>query len=167
MAEEILIDADNMTLERVERYFVQRRERADHGKPSTQDWFLDMFCQLLNSQDDEEAQRAASTADVRQALRLITSRLDALDNKIPAPTKKESMPRAMQMAKERCQAVAKYLWQLQPNMNQMEMAQHEAIYNLSITDGKRYEIDTIKGWIADVDPRPAEKKRGRPRKAKK
>lgn len=165
MAEEILIDADSMTLERVERYFAQRRERMERGKSSTQDWFLDMFCQLLKSQDEEDVETTSQPDDVWQALRLITSRLDALDRKMPSP--KEHTPRTMQLAKARCQAVAKYLWQLHPDMNREEMAQHDAIFNLSITDGKRYTPKTIKKWIADVDPRPAEKKRGRPRKTKK
>ena len=93
----------------------------------------------------------------------ITERLDTLDGKV-TPLKKESNPRTMQLAKARCQAVAKYLWKLSPDMTQAEMAQHEAIYNIGITEGKRYEMDTIKKWIAEVDQRPAEKKRGRPRK---
>jgi hypothetical protein len=165
MVEEILVDAENITLERLERYFAQRRERKEQGNKSTQDWFLEMFCQLMQSLDDEDAERSPQPEDVQQALRLISNRLDALDRKMPKP--KEAMPRAMQFAKERCQTMAKYLWHKHPEMTQVEMAQHEAIYNLSITDGKRYEIDTIKDWIAEVDPRPAEKKRGRPRKAKK
>jgi hypothetical protein len=165
MAEEILIDADNITLERLDRYFAQRLERKEHGKKSTQDHFLEMFCKLMQSMDDEDAEKAPQPDDVQQALRLISNRLDTLDRKIPKP--KEAMPRAMQFAKERCQTMAKYLWHKHPDMTQDEMARHEAIYNLSITDGKRYEIETVRKWIAKVDPRPAEKKRGRPRKAKK
>lgn len=165
MAEEILIDADNITLERVERYFTQRRERMERGKNSTQDWFLDMFCQMMQSLDDENTDKAPQPDDVQQALRLITNRLDALDRKIPTP--KESTPRTEQFAKERCQAMAKYIWKLYPEMTQVEMARHEAVFNLSITGGKGYTVDTVKDWIAEVDPRPAEKKRGRPRKAKK
>lgn len=165
MAEEILVDAENITLERLERYFAQRRERTEQGNKSTQDWFLEMFCQLMQSLDDEDAERSPQPDDVKEALRLISNRLDALDRKMPKP--KEAMPRAMQFAKARCQAMAKYLWHLHPNMTREEMARHEAVYNLSITEGKRYEIETVKKWIAKVDPRPPEKKRGRPRKAKK
>jgi hypothetical protein len=163
MKEEILIDAEHITLERLERYFTQRRERAEQGKKSLQDSFLEMLFQLMQSMDDEHADGMSSQDDVRQELRIISNRLDALERKMPKP--KEPTPRAMQFAKVRCQAMAKYLWQVHPEMTQVEMAQHDAIYNLSITDGKRYEIDTIKSWIADVDPRLPEKKRGRPRKA--
>lgn len=165
MVEEILIDSDNITLERLDRYFTQRRERKEHGKKNAQDHFFEMFCQIMQSIDDENAELAPPSDDVQQALRLITNRLDALDRKIPPP--KESTPRTEQFAKERCQTMAKYIWKLHPDMTQVEMARHEAVFNLSITGGKGYTVDTVKNWIADVDPRPAEKKRGRPRKAKK
>jgi hypothetical protein len=168
MAEEadgILIDKEKRTLYYLERYFSGRRERIESGQKDDQDWFLDLLCDFINTQDDEDAERSPQPDDVQQALRLISNRLDAIDRKMPKP--KETMPRAMQFAKARCQAMAKYLWHTHPDMTREEMARHEAVYNLSITEGKRYEIETVKKWIAKVDPRPPEKKRGRPRKAKK
>ncbi len=49
-------------------------------------------------------------------------------------------------------------------MTQPEMAAHEAIFNLGITKSKNYKPETVRKWVAEVDPRPPEKKKGRPRK---
>lgn len=177
MAEEqataTLIDENKRTLYHLERYFWQRRERIEWGKKNDQDWFLDLLCDFITSQDDELSETDDNTKKIIRAnrkihddIQRISRKMQELENKI-APQKKEPMPRTMQMAKERCQALAKYLWNQHPDMTQEDMARHEAIYNLTITDGKRYEIETVKEWVAKVDPRPAEKKRGRPRKAKK
>lgn len=164
MAEEILIDADNMTLERLDRYFFQRREREAQGKKSSQDWFLEMLTKIMRSLDEEEKEGVSYPSDdLQQTLRLVIDKLDQLDKKI---VPKEHTPRAEQFAKVRVQAMATYLWGISPNMSQPEMASHEAVFNLAITGGKRYRLETVIKWVAEVDPRAPEKKRGRPRKAK-
>jgi hypothetical protein len=48
-----------------------------------------------------------------------------------------------------------------------EVAAHEAVFNLGITKSKHYKAETVRKWVADVDPRKPENKVGRPRKAKK
>lgn len=169
MEEEILLDGDTMTLDRIDRYLNQRRERAKQGKKSTQDFMLELLSDLMQSEANEDepfTPNLHSSYELRDALNLINARLEQLDKKI-VPSKKEPMPRAMQLAKARCQAVAKFLWQMHPDMTQEDMAGHKDIYDLSITKGKNYTPETIKKWIAEVDPRPEKKKRGRPSKAKK
>lgn len=168
---EMLIEAEKISLEQIDRYLAQRRERAEKGIKTPQDWLFGLISDLIVSQENEAVEldpingiKVSPPEAVKQELKLITHRLDQLDKRI-AP--KEHMPRKEQFAKQRVQAIAKYLWSLHPNMSQPDMAAHEAIFNLKITGAKGYTPDTIIKWIAEVDPRAPEKKRGRPRKAKK
>jgi hypothetical protein len=156
MEEALLIDSENMTLERLERYVWERRERMDQGKKNSDDFFLELLAEHMVE---------GGVLNAEEALQEITRRLAAVEQKLPPP--KESAPRVEQLAKARVQAIAKYLWSLHPDMTRPEMATHEAIFNLKITGAKGYTPDTIKKWIAEVDPRPPEKKRGRPRKKRK
>lgn len=169
---ELLSNTDSITLEQIDRYLAQRRERVGKKKSTTQDFVLGLIAELIVSQENEavefdpyEGIKVNQPEGLKQELKLIAARLDDLDKRI-APSK-EKMPRAEQIAKERVQAIAKYLWNLHPDMTQPEMAAHEAIFNLKITGAKGYTFDTIKKWVAEVDPRAPEKKRGRPRKAAK
>jgi len=172
MAEQILLDAEKITLEQIERYLWERRERSEQGKKNSQDFLFELIADLMNSNDNESfSLDGAGVAlghqpdDMQKALRLITDRLDQIDRKISPP--KEKAPRTEQFAKERCQTVARYLWQMHPEMTIVEVAEHEAVFNLGITKSMHYRHETVRKWVADVDPRPAEKKIGRPRKAMK
>ena len=169
---ELLANADNITLEQIDHYLFQRRTRAEKKQSTTQDFLLGLIAELIVSQENEALEidpykgiQVKQPEGLKQELKLIAARLDDLDKRIAPP--KEKTPRAEQIARERVQAIAKYLWNLHPDMTQPEMAAHEAIFNLKITGAKGYTFDTIKKWVAEVDPRAPEKKRGRPPKAKK
>lgn len=168
--EEILVDDNKQILFHLERYLWQRRERTENHTKNSQDFFIDLLCDFVISQDAELSELDVGTkriiADnekIREELWTLNRNLHTLNKKI-IPVEKESMPRAEQFAKERVQAVAKYLWSLYPDMTQPEMAAHEAIFNLGITKSKNYKPETVRKWVAEVDPRPPEKKKGRPRK---
>lgn len=78
------------------------------------------------------------------------------DNKRPAS-------RASQLHKQLCQAIAKTLWDIQPDMTIEEMKNHPAIQEHG--QGKSYTgKNTLRDWLSEVDPRPAERKRGAPKK---
>lgn len=169
--EEILLDANTITLEKVDLYLRQRIERAEKNEKTYQDFLFEMIAELILSQDDDAPTVSQTndfqneqSADVWQALRLITSRLEQIDKKMPQT--KEKAPRTEQLAKERCKAVARYLWKLNPDMTIIDVAAHEAVYNLGITDGQHYLPETVRKWVAEVDPRKPENKVGRPRKQK-
>lgn len=169
---QLLSNADNITLEQIDHYLSQRRNRTEKSKNTTQDFVFGLIAELIVSQENEAVEldpykgiKVNQPEGLKQELKLIAARLDDLDKRIAPP--KEKMPRTEQLAKERVQAIAKYLWNLHPNMTQPEMAAHKAIFNLKITGATGYTPDTIKKWVAAVDPRSPEKKRGRPRKAKK
>ena len=72
-------------------------------------------------------------------------------------------PRASQIDKERVQAIALTLWDIDPNLTITALTKHPAI--LRYGNGKHYNIKTLRQWITEVDPRPPEKKRGRPKKS--
>lgn len=172
-SEEILIDDNKLTLYHLERYLWQRMERSKNGKQNSLDWFLGLLSEFVISQDAEMKDADTATRRImldnrklRDDIRMLGHRLIELDKKI-TPVEKEPMPRPEQFAKERCQAVARYLWQMHPTMTIAEVAEHEAVFNLGITKGKHYKPETVRKWVAEVDPRPAEKKIGRPPKAKK
>ena len=62
-----------------------------------------------------------------------------------------------------CRAIAQTIWHLQPDTNIKEMVEHHAIQIFG--NAKQYKSQkNIRSWISDLDPRPAEKKTGRPRK---
>jgi hypothetical protein len=171
--EEILIESNKQILFHLERYLWQRRERIENRAKSYQDLYIDLLCDFVISQESELSELDVGTkhiiADnkkIRDEIRVLNRSLLMLDKKI-APIEKENTPRAEQFTRARVQALAKYLWSMNPEMTITEIAEHEAIFNLKITGAKGYTLDTIKKWVAAVDPRAPEKKRGRPRKAKK
>jgi hypothetical protein len=168
--EEILIDSDKQTLYHLERYLEQRKQRTKNGRANPQDFFIKLMCDFLISHDneiydvDDNTKRIiADNQKLHDNILLLDYKIREINKKL-TPVAKEPIPRAMQFAKERCQAMAKYLWDLHPDMNQADMVAHKSIFNLNITGGKNYKIETIKKWVAEVDPRAAEKKIGRPRK---
>lgn len=76
----------------------------------------------------------------------------------------EAKPTTSQIHKGLCQAVAKTLWELNPELTIAEIIKHPGI--LEHAEGKRYKgKNTLRDWVAEVDPRPASMKRG-PKKSK-
>lgn len=72
-------------------------------------------------------------------------------------------PRKSQIVKAACQAVALTLWDDNPDMTIEQMKSHPAI--LKHAGGQYYSgKNTLRDWLSEVDPRPADKKTGRPRK---
>lgn len=62
-----------------------------------------------------------------------------------------------------CQAIARTLWQIDPNIHPAHMAKSKFIQRYG--NGKLYtDENTVKNWIAEVDPRKSERKTGRPLK---
>lgn len=60
-----------------------------------------------------------------------------------------------------CQAIAKSYWDIDPQIHPAHMAKARAI--MLYGNGKFYkDPDTIKGWIAEVDPSREQRKSGRP-----
>jgi len=71
-------------------------------------------------------------------------------------------PRQSQIVKAACQAVALTLWDIDPDMTIEDMKSHPAI--LKHAGGQHYSgKNTLRSWLSEVDPRPADKKTGRPK----
>jgi hypothetical protein len=99
----------------------------------------------------------------------ITSRISKIEKALEQSTstsqKKEHTPRAEQFTKAKCQAIAKLLWKQNPSYTITELCAHPDICDQDITGANRYGGErTVYDWIAEVDPRPKENKRGRPSK---
>ena len=63
--------------------------------------------------------------------------------------------------KELCQAIARTLWDFDQRIHPAHMASHKAIRKYG--NGALYKDDeTVRGWIAEVDPLSKERKTGRP-----
>ena len=63
-----------------------------------------------------------------------------------------------------CQAIAKTLWHIYPDMRANEIITHHAL--LEFGNGKYYKgKNTLRDWIREFDPRPSENKTG-PKKSK-
>lgn len=63
--------------------------------------------------------------------------------------------------KQQCQAVARSLWDIYPDMSIEDMTKHHAI--LEYSGGKYYSgKNTLRGWLSEVDPRSPKQKTGRP-----
>lgn len=60
-----------------------------------------------------------------------------------------------------CQAIARTYWDIDPQIHPAHLAKAKAI--LLYGNGKHYAEDTIKGWIAEIDPLKDQRKTGRPR----
>lgn len=75
-----------------------------------------------------------------------------------AATKQET---ETQMHKRECQEIAKRLWAENLNLTQAELKKHlEIQFYVNSYRGK----NTISDWLREVDPRPKESRRGRPKK---
>lgn len=62
-----------------------------------------------------------------------------------------------------CQAIARTLWQIDPNIHPSHMAKSKFIQRYG--NGKLYtDENTVKNWIVEVDPMKSERKTGRPPK---
>ncbi|AOU26017.1 TPA: hypothetical protein P5J75_001958 [Legionella pneumophila] len=73
----------------------------------------------------------------------------------------EKKLRPSQKAKIACQAIARVLWDSHPTMTIEEMKVHPAI--LKHGYGSYYSgKNTLRDWLSEVDPRPKNKKTGRP-----
>ena len=60
-----------------------------------------------------------------------------------------------------CQAIAASLWELDPNIHPTHMAKSKVIQRYG--QGRSYkDLNTIKKWIAEVDPLKSQRKSGRP-----
>ncbi len=67
--------------------------------------------------------------------------------------------------KNRCQAIAMTLWDFDPNIHPAHMARSYAVRKYG--NGDRYvDEDTVKNWIAEVDPIKSSRKPGRPPETK-
>jgi hypothetical protein len=72
--------------------------------------------------------------------------------------------RPNQMDKPVCQAIARTLWDIYPQMTIADMCKHEAIQRYG--NGKLYGgIHTLRGWLSEVAPPEVRGKRGRPKKS--
>lgn len=61
-----------------------------------------------------------------------------------------------------CREIAKALWASDPGMSQVAIIDHHAIREYG--GGKYYaDPNTVRNWIRDLDPRPDEGRRGRPK----
>lgn len=79
-----------------------------------------------------------------------------------APQEVEKKQRPDQAAKMKCQAIAKTLWNIYPDMTITDMKKNRAI--LEYGDGKHYRgKNTLSDWLREVDPRPKQEKSHRPK----
>lgn len=63
--------------------------------------------------------------------------------------------------KQSCQAIARTLWDIDARIHPAHMARSKAVPQYG--NGAQYKDEnTVKGWIAEVDPSRKERKSGRP-----
>tara|TARA_R110001592_G_scaffold50906_4_gene157236 strand:- start:573 stop:767 length:195 start_codon:yes stop_codon:yes gene_type:complete len=61
-----------------------------------------------------------------------------------------------------CREVAEVLWQAESGMTQSAVMDHPVIRDYC--GGKFYsDPNTVRNWIKDLDPRPEDQRRGRPK----
>jgi len=60
----------------------------------------------------------------------------------------------------RCQAIASALWELDPAIHPQQIVKSKILRRFG--NGRLYNEDTIKNWIAEVDPQKDQRKTGRP-----
>lgn len=82
----------------------------------------------------------------------------------PPSGKKQKLAREDQITKERCQTAAKLLWKDNPGLTIADVAKHPNVYNTDITGGRRYDLRTVRDWVAEVFPKHQKKQVGRPPK---
>lgn len=116
--------------------------------------------QLMNPELDVEYMRYNAIQDRMWQLEKLIKSQAAQSSEKP----KDRIPRAEQLAKERCQTVAKLLWQQNPNHTISELSVHPLIRDKEIAGGQFYEPRTVYDWIAEIKNHPQKNKRGRPRK---
>ena len=84
------------------------------------------------------------------------------------PVKAQPHPaklRAEQLAKDRCQTIAKMLWKQNPSLTIAELTRHPMIRDKELGGGQFYEPRTVYDWIAEIKNHPQKNKRGRPCKS--
>lgn len=88
------------------------------------------------------------------------SSLNAPDKTSTIPLKKNTKPRRVQIDKARFQGIAKVLWENDPSLNQTEILKSEEMeFHRRTYKGK----NTLSNWLKEIDPRPKESRRGRPK----
>jgi len=85
--------------------------------------------------------------------------------KVPVPIESNKKPSGRhydeEIDKNRCQAIAMTLWDLDPKIHPAHLAKSYAIQRFG--NAQRYKDDeTVKGWIGEVDPLKKVRKQGRP-----
>jgi hypothetical protein len=71
----------------------------------------------------------------------------------------ESTVRPVQRARIACQQVALAIWKAEPNLTIKDMAERYEVQRLG--GGAHYELEVVRRWLSQVDPRHPAKKRGR------
>lgn len=142
--------------------------------------FVDVLCQgkLCPSgefQVERESYRAwrnrQSSAPVDSDISLWLGATPAVETSLPESLPESSLPEPpaivatalteSQQDKRDCQDIARALWAEQPAATQSDLLKHPRIKPyLNQWHGK----NTVPGWLSEVDPRPKEQRRGRPRK---
>ncbi len=70
---------------------------------------------------------------------------------------KEVQPRRSQLVRERCRAIAAILWAQNPSYQIKQIIKHPWMEQFG--ERKPYDDRTVREWIKDLDPRPAEEKK--------
>lgn len=68
-----------------------------------------------------------------------------------------------QLDKQLCQAIAGTLWHESPDLNIQQIITHPALQRFG--NGAHYTERTLRGWVKELDPRPEDKRTGRPKKS--
>jgi hypothetical protein len=152
-----LIDADKISLAMIDDYLRERESRKDSG--DMQDFVLEFISGQITPPANDPNRIHARLVNLESTLNALV---------INTTTKnKERLPRNEQLAKERCQAVARLLWAQDSTITISAMSEHSSVYNLDITGGQRYKQSTVYTWVAEAFPKNQEKQIGRPRRPKK
>ena len=61
-----------------------------------------------------------------------------------------------------CQAVARTLWEFEPNMTIAAVCEHKAVRQFA--NGAHYKLPTLRKWVGEVAPEHIKGRRGRPKK---
>lgn len=84
----------------------------------------------------------------------------------PVPALSESKPplgkhRQEEIDRNRCQAIALAYWEIDPRIHPVHMARSLAV--MKFGNGAQYrDEETVRGWLAEVDPQKGTRKPGRP-----
>ncbi|MDR4513655.1 hypothetical protein [Nitrosomonas sp.] len=82
------------------------------------------------------------------------------DNKISVNETKRHRPLNEVEDRIRCQAIASALWELDIDIHPIHLARSKILQRFG--NGRIYSEDTLKRWIAEVDPKKGQRKSGRP-----